>query len=618
MGRPRTLGVPAADHSSLFKSLGEVASLINASSDLDATLRHLLEAVCREAPWAAGGIMSVDPEAGYAQVIARHDPSPTGAALSDRWLLAESPSQLALARNEPVVIRDAQKSRQFPGYRREAIEVGYRTVVVLPMEHRGPTGHRTVLSVRSRDIVPVSRAEIALLRFVVHLGDIAMNKARSLAEEQTFAARLRSALMAHQSLLDQVLTSGSVEMAAAKVSSMLPNPLVIVDLTSWRVLSEQSPAPGVIDDAAWRAAMAGEDARQFLDLARRNFPGGRSTALEVDISAGGRRLRAPATVCSLTVDGERVGALIVFSRTSDFHDLDHLLLDSARFGLSVQMMRSYVAHAAQARGLEDLFVDLLEGNSRVTDGIAEHARRLGIDLEAPARMAVCSLPDGERLPESLALELRGAVTRIARRFDERAAVLLRAGSVIVRYLIDQRKSGDQRALVQRFSDEIRTVAGKTPIVVQSKICRHPADYAPAWRDCGRVRDLARRFGRSGIVTAEDFGPFPVLMSAVDRGEMLAFVDGLIGAVVRHDDARGTAYVKTLATFLDHGRRHQSCADALGLHVTTLRYRLSRLKDLFGLQTDTPDQCFGLQLALQFRKVIAPAAGAMASGTSGAK
>src|SRR5882724_168765 len=108
MGHSRTHAVPAADHSSLFKSLGEVASLINASSDLDATLRHLLEAVCREAPWAAGGIMSIDQDEGYAEVIARHDPSHIGAILSDRWLLAESPSRLALAGNQPIIIADAQ------------------------------------------------------------------------------------------------------------------------------------------------------------------------------------------------------------------------------------------------------------------------------------------------------------------------------------------------------------------------------------------------------------------------------------------------------------------------------------------------------------------------------
>ena len=599
---------PAADHSSLFKSLGEVASLINASSDLDATLRHLLEAVCREAPWDAGGIMSVDPEAGYAQVIARHDPGPRAALLSDRWLLAESPSRLALARNQPVIIRDAQKSRQFPGYRREALEVGYRTVVVLPMEHRGPLGHRTVLSVRSREVVPVSPAEIALLRFVVHLGDIAMNKARSLAEEQAFGARLRSALAAHQSLLDQVLASGSVELAASKAGSMLPNPLVIVDLTSWRVLSEHSPTPAVIDDADWRGALAGEDARQFLDLARRRFPGGRPVALELDVSVAGRRVRAPATICPLTVDGERVGALIVFSRSADFHDLDHLLLESARFGLSVQMMRSYVAHAAEARSLEDLFADLLDGNARVADGIQEHARRLGVDLGAPARIVVCSLSEGEKPSGAQALELRAAATRIARRFDERAAVVLRSGAVLVRHSIDPRKSSDPRALMQRLAEEIRTLAGRMPIVVQSKICRRPEDYAPAWQECSRIRDLARRFGRSGITAAEDFGPFPVLMSAVDEPEMLAFVERLIGAVARHDSAHGTPYLQTLSRFLDHGCRLQPCADALDLHVTTLRYRLLRLKDLFGVQLDTPEQRFALQLALQFRKVIDPVDG----------
>src|ERR1700722_16857189 len=111
------LGLPMPESPSLWRSLSEVASHINASTDLETTLRHLLEAVCRETPWASGGIMSVDQDEGYAQVIARHDPSHIGAIRSDRWLLAESPSRLALAGNHPVIIPDAQKSTEFPGYR---------------------------------------------------------------------------------------------------------------------------------------------------------------------------------------------------------------------------------------------------------------------------------------------------------------------------------------------------------------------------------------------------------------------------------------------------------------------------------------------------------------------
>ncbi|WP_204326376.1 hypothetical protein, partial [Stenotrophomonas maltophilia] len=89
-----------------------------------------------------------------------------------------------------------------------------------------------------------------------------------------------------------------------------------------------------------------------------------------------------------------------------------------------------------------------------------------------------------------------------------------------------------------------------PVAVQSHICRQPADYAGAWRECEQLRQLARRFDRSGLVTSGDFGPFLVLMSAVDAGEMRGFVDNLIGAVARHDAAHATAYIQTLSTFLD--------------------------------------------------------------------
>jgi DNA-binding PucR family transcriptional regulator len=605
MASPGDRCLPIPETPSLLRSLSDVASHINASTDLDTTLRHLLEAVCLETPWTAGGIMSIDQDEGYAQVIARHDPGHIGANLSDRWLLAESPSRLALAGNRPIIIADAQKSVEFPGYRREALEQGYRTVVVLPMEYRNPDGRRIVLSVRARDVVKVRESDIALLQFVVHLGEIAMNKARSLAAEQAFGQQLRSALTAHDSLLDQVLAGDSVEAVAAKVMSLLPNPLVIADLTSRRVLACRSPFPDLVDDPAWCAAIDGDDGGQFLGLAQRALPGGRFDTRDIDVMIGERQQRVPAIICPLTVNGERVGALVVFSHASGFHELDHLLLDSARFGLSVQMMRSYVAHLAAARSIEDLFADLLDGKSEADAEIVARARRLGIEIDRPARLLVFSTMRDDEVARAATSDFCRSIEDRAQRFVRRATVVGRGGSIIVRLPDDRKRESDDDSIIHNLSAEIHAALGEIPIVVETNPCRTAADYATAWRECGRIRDLARRFDRRGKVKARDFGAFPVLMSAVNVDEMQVFVQESIGAVAQHDAAHATAYLETLATYLNHGCRSQPCADELGIHVTTLRYRIARLKELFEVETDTPDQRFTLQLALQFHRVIDP-------------
>ena len=583
---------------SLFKSLGAVASLINTSSDLDQTLGHLLQAVCQREPWTKGAIMRVDTANGYAQTIARYATEPFATRLDWQWPLAESPARLAIERNEPIIIRDAQTASEFPGYQREAIQFGYRTVIVLPMAYRNAAGEPIVLSLRSAEAVDVSADELAFLQFVVHLGQIAMDKARSLAEEQAFGERLKAALAAHGALLDQVLADPSVASAAAMVASLLPDPPVIVDLTARQTMAGRSPVPALIDDAAWQAAMAGELGRQFLEIAARPPHGHRFEAQELVLAIDGRTLALPAIVCPLTVDRTQVGALIVFAPNPDAGDLDHLLLDSARFGLSVQMMRSYVSFVTEARSLEEVFADLFDGGRPLPD-IVERAGRLRLDLSRPGRLVL--LVPARRLASAALLELRRDLTHLAQRFDPRAVVSSRAGSLVV---LCPDEAADLVALAERLVAECRAATGASPIAVLGKPCRQAGDYLPAWRDCERLRELAQRFGRSGLVRAEDFGPFPVLMSAVDMPEMREFVEQSIGPVAGHDRDHGTAYIETLSAFLDQNCRSQPTADALGIHVTTLRYRLDRLQDLFGLATDTPERRFALQLALQFQRVMA--------------
>ena len=153
-----------------------------------------------------------------------------------------------------------------------------------------------------------------------------------------------------------------------------------------------------------------------------------------------------------------------------------------------------------------------------------------------------------------------------------------------------------RALVATIENHV----GARPIVAESRICRRLADYAEARQECGRVLSLARMFGKSGRVSQADFGPFAVLLSAVDQPSAQSFVRQTLGAIEAHDRKQGTQLLPTLAAFVREGCRYQPCADKMGIHVSTLRYRLERLQDLFEIDFENPDALFGLTLALRLR------------------
>jgi purine catabolism regulator len=154
-----------------------------------------------------------------------------------------------------------------------------------------------------------------------------------------------------------------------------------------------------------------------------------------------------------------------------------------------------------------------------------------------------------------------------------------------------------------MAEELGRYLGEAPVVVASNRCSGLDDYAVAWERCSRMIRIGRSFGLTGALSTQDFGPLPMLVSAADVGDVRSFVRESIGAIAEHDRENGTPYLETLSAYLEEGCRGQACADRLGLHVTTLRYRLSRIQELFGIDVETAERRFSVELALRLYRVI---------------
>lgn len=69
-------------------------------------------------------------------------------------------------------------------------------------------------------------------------------------------------------------------------------------------------------------------------------------------------------------------------------------------------------------------------------------------------------------------------------------------------------------------------------------------------------------------------------------------------VLEFDQRRGTDYAKTLRTYLDCARDSATTAERLSVHQNTLRYRLRRAHELFGVDLANPEDTLTLWLGLR--------------------
>ncbi|HWU23954.1 MAG TPA: helix-turn-helix domain-containing protein, partial [Nocardioides sp.] len=104
-------------------------------------------------------------------------------------------------------------------------------------------------------------------------------------------------------------------------------------------------------------------------------------------------------------------------------------------------------------------------------------------------------------------------------------------------------------------------------------------------------------GRVSVLASEEVTSHVMLLAAVPDDVRRAYALRLLGTLVDHDERTGGELVETLRTFLECSGSWTRTAEALHLHVNTVRYRIERVQDLTGRDLARFDDRVDIYLAL---------------------
>jgi hypothetical protein len=336
-----------------------------------------------------------------------------------------------------------------------------------------------------------------------------------------------------------------------------------------------------------------EALRQFLAMVE-NPESGRGPGREVYVNLGRGEMRAGRSLDALLA-AYRIGARVAWRR---------LAAAGEEAGLPprtlYQLAESIFAY------IDELSGESIEGYAREQSAAAgalqRHRQRLAVLLvqdPPPAQAAVeaAAAEAGWPLPRTLAalvLEGQDEADRLVTRLGPEALVTP-VPPLTVALVPDARAPGRRREIEAALRGR-RAALG--PSVQPSEAA---LSFARAREVLRLARDGALDEDGEALVLAEEHGVALLLGSDVRLAADVA--DRALAPLEGETELSQERLGATLAAWLRHGGRTKEVADALHVHPQTVRYRLGRLRELFGERLDDPDGRFELELALRTRELV---------------
>ncbi|MFI6513782.1 PucR family transcriptional regulator [Streptosporangium sp. NPDC050855] len=356
------------------------------------------------------------------------------------------------------------------------------------------------------------------------------------------------------------------------------------------VLRRDHDLPLAVVDRMGRS-LAAADARLDADQLRAVAGGlaGRPPALEVDLGAAGR-----AALFPIGAVGDIDAALICLRPLRELATAEREALEQTARFLSLEVAKQQAVQAIEMRFASELLEMVLSGGRRAAE-VSGRLRAFGVDPGGPLAVCAVAFAEGE------AATVHGLAEVIGEFFAlEGVPAVVAAGSQdIVAVLPWRHPEAELPLLARRLVRDIdRRFPLLGPVVGLSRLAAHAAELRPRLLQSREACRVLRRTRSGPSVRAfAELGTHRLLLGLLDEETLHRFSHELLGAVREYDVRRGGELESTLRAFLDQDGQWAATAEALHVHVNTLRNRLAKVTELTGRDVGRTEDRVDLFLAL---------------------
>jgi sugar diacid utilization regulator len=313
-------------------------------------------------------------------------------------------------------------------------------------------------------------------------------------------------------------------------------------------------------------------------------------------------------VTAIGLREERQGYLVVAEVAGQFGQLDEVIARRAAHNIALDRSRVRLDQDMEWHAIEALVGSLIRGEH---EEIEARSASLGVDITRRRVVCVVAARDG------------GTITRLSPRQvahlltdkDSPSATLAAWSGSDIALIVEVPAQLDAAGAVgwvrTRLTTVLKTLSPDERLQATiSTIVESPRDDHRAHREARQVLKCMREHvpeAGPSVLAADDIGVARLLLASASREEARQFARDTFGPLLSAHSGKSEELLATLDAFLRRGRNVRDCADELGVHPNTVRYRLSGIERLTGLALTTDDSDYlGAQIAMTVVRLTAGA------------
>lgn len=379
------------------------------------------------------------------------------------------------------------------------------------------------------------------------------------AELEHHARKVQAATEAHEQMTSLLARGASLATLCEVVARLMGGSLLVLD-EAGQVIARAS-APGYPGEASLRYEPHGRESSALAQALRESRQLGRSI---LAYEAGAETCRASTVIAG----EEMLGSVLLFRREG----LDEMAIrtfERATSMVGIVLLARERMEASQSRDQAALLRALVSPRQDDLAVLSERAGRFGLDLSQPTTFILLDLGDAQAA--QAARRLRTARLLPYAVFDEREGILT--------VLCATTQAEDAKRILTQLA---RTATSGEWRGVLSRPVPGATSLPAAFLALRRALPVLRRLGlHDHVVHQNEMALYSTLFETHDQESLADFLDSTIGALTGHDARRGSELTRTLLTYFECNRNAKLAAQRLGIHVNTIRQRLTSIEDLIG-------------------------------------